>query len=239
MLTSILKSSYETGDIPAILKLAHITPIHKGGSQSEPANFRPISLSSHVIRTFERVMWRSLVNFLETNKKDGSRPTWVKIRKAKTLSTPHATRYCSKGFRGGRKSWHHLSWFYKSLWQMWSWHLINKIKRIGIGGRTGRLIFSFLTGRIQKVIVKGRKSQGPVLKSGVPQGSVLGPIRFLVYISDIGKDLTASTLVYVEYTKLKQRIKIPHTGDIKSLDRCGSYNFGKVAWFIKKKYIYI
>ena len=72
---------------------------------------------------------------------------------------------------------------------------------------TGRWIFSSLTGRIQKVIVKGRKSLGSVLKSGVPQGSVLGPILFLVYISDIAKDLTASTLVYVDDTKLRQNVQ--------------------------------
>ena len=81
--------------------------------------------------------------------------------------------------------------------------LLTKLKALGIGGKTGRGIFSFLTGRIQKVIVKGRKSQGSALKSGVPQGSVLGPILFLVYISDIAKDLTASTLVYVDDTKYK------------------------------------
>ena len=48
LLNNIFKSSYESGDIPAILKLAHVIPIHKGGSRSEPVNFRPISLTSHV-----------------------------------------------------------------------------------------------------------------------------------------------------------------------------------------------
>ena len=51
LLCNIFRSSYETGDIPAILKLATIIPIHKGGSSSEPSNFRPILLTSHIIKT--------------------------------------------------------------------------------------------------------------------------------------------------------------------------------------------
>ena len=78
MLCKLFKSSLHTGEIPRILKLAYITPIHKGGSRAEKANFRPISLTSHVMKSFERVMRRTLVNFLEFNmqidpKQHGSR----------------------------------------------------------------------------------------------------------------------------------------------------------------------
>ena len=69
LLNDIFKCSYESGDIPAILNLAHIIPIHKGKSWSEPSNFRPISLTSHNVKTFERVLRKTLVNFLEFNKK--------------------------------------------------------------------------------------------------------------------------------------------------------------------------
>ena len=65
-LNNILKSSFKTGEIPDILKLGLVSPIHKGGSTSDPANFRPVSLTSHIVKTGERLIRESLVNFLES-----------------------------------------------------------------------------------------------------------------------------------------------------------------------------
>ena len=71
----------------------------------------------------------------------------------------------------------------------------------------GRWIQSFLIQRQQRVVVNKRMSKISMLKSGVPQDSVLGPVLFLIYICDIGKDLTASTLVYVDDTKIKKTVR--------------------------------
>ena len=65
----LFRSFLETGTIPSILKEAFVIPIHKGGARSSPANFRPVSLTSHVIKTLERVIRKSLVNHLEVNNK--------------------------------------------------------------------------------------------------------------------------------------------------------------------------
>ena len=67
MLNDIMQSSLESGNIPGILKLAFVTPIHKGDSRSDPANFRPVSLTSHLIKTLERVVRKELVSYLENN----------------------------------------------------------------------------------------------------------------------------------------------------------------------------
>ena len=66
MLTNIFKLSFETGDIPDILKLGLVSPIHKGGSTSDPANFRPVALTSHIAKTGERIIREQLVAFLES-----------------------------------------------------------------------------------------------------------------------------------------------------------------------------
>jgi hypothetical protein len=66
MLTNVLRSSFETGEIPDILKLGLISPIHKGGSTSDPANFRPVALTSHIAKTGERIIREQLVAYLES-----------------------------------------------------------------------------------------------------------------------------------------------------------------------------
>ena len=85
--------------------------------------------------------------------------------------------------------------------------LLRKAKGLGITGKLGRWINSFLTGRQQVVLVNGKKSQVSDVISGVPQGTVLGPILFLIYISDISEGVKSNIKVYVDDTKVKRGIK--------------------------------
>ena len=90
-----------------------------------------------------------------------------------------------------------------------------KLKKIGITGKVGRWIAAFLLDRRQQVMVKGHKSGASCLKSGVPQGSVIGPLLFLIYIGDIDDEVLAKVLVYVYDSKVKD--KISNEGDVMKL----------------------
>ena len=68
-LADIFSSSLQSGEVPREFKMAFITPIHKGGSKTLPVNYRPVSLTSHLAKTFERVIRRYLVAYLEVNNK--------------------------------------------------------------------------------------------------------------------------------------------------------------------------
>ena len=84
--------------------------------------------------------------------------------------------------------------------------LLHKLKKMGVKGKLGRWIQNFLKGRTNEVLVDDQKSLIFFLISGIPQGSVLGPILFLIYISDIGNDLSVEPLVYVDDTKVIKKI---------------------------------
>ena len=204
LLNDILKCSYESGDIPAILKLAHIIPIHKGKSRSEPSNFRSISLTSHNVKTFERVLRKTLVNFLEFYKKMDHNQHGSRSGRSTLSQLLDQHNEVLKALEEGENLDTIYLDFSKAFDKCDHGIIFHELQSLGIKGKVGRWLFSFLTGRFLQVLVNGRKSSKSKLVSGVPQGSVLGPILFLIYISDIAEDILASTLVYVDNTKVNR-----------------------------------
>ena len=190
----IWRRSMDTGEIPLVLKTANVVPIHKGGSRGEPANYRPVALTSHLIKVFERVLRKHIVAYMEEN----------------NLFNPG-----QHGFRSGRSCLSQLIAHFDLISQLLERNqnvdvvyldfakafdkvdflvTMRKLHSMGISGKLGQWIYSFLTNREQAVIVNGITGNLSEVKSGVPQGSVLGPLLFLVLISDIDHG-TASTFI--------------------------------------------
>ena len=93
--------------------------------------------------------------------------------------------------------------------------MMHKLKTLRIGGKLGKWLFNFLTKQKQQVVISGGKSSVTNVTSGVLQGAVLGPILFLIYISDIGENINAMKKIYVDDTKVKKPIK--NATDVESL----------------------
>ena len=207
MLVNIYKSSIETGQIPDILKLAFVSPIHKGGSRADPAQYRPISLTSHVTKVLERILRRDLVNFLEMyDKMDQDQHGSRQNRSCLTQLLEHHDEVLRILEDGDNADLIYLD-FAKAFDKCDIGILLHKLKALGISGLIGRWIHHFLTNREQIVIVNGKKSKSSKVLSGVPQGTVLGPLLFLIYISDIGEKIKSTKKIYVDDTKIKLRIK--------------------------------
>ena len=190
----IWRASMQQGNIPHVCKTANIIPIHKGKSRAVPANYRPVALTSHLIKLFEKVVRKKIVAHLEKH----------------NLLNP-----TQHGFRQGRSCLSQLiSHFDKITTLLENQHAVDviyldfakafdkvdigvtmrKLHALNIRGRLGRWLADFLTGREQCVIVNGKKSGMQPVISGVPQGSVLGPLIFLVLIGDIDKEVVQAFL---------------------------------------------
>ena len=206
LLSNIMRSTMDFGCIPSILKTAYITPIHKGESRSEPANFRPVSLTSHLVKTFERLIRKQLVSYLERNKlmddnQHGSRAG----RSTLSQLLEHQDEILKELEEGNNVDAVYLD-FSKAFDKCDHGILLHKIRKLKIKGKLGRWIQNFLKDRKQAVIVDRIRSEWSKVVSGIPQGSVLGPILFLIYIADIGDSLSTKALVYVDDTKIKQKV---------------------------------
>ena len=163
------------GKFPSLLKNAIIIGIFKGGDKSEPCNYRPIALTSHLSKLMERVVRKELVDFLDTNglwdrRQHGSRSGHS------TLSQllDHQDYILSTLEEGHNLDVVYLD-FAKAYDKVDHSVLLHKIRALGIEGKLGSWIGSFLLDRTQEVKVEGSKSRKEKVISGVPQGSVLGP----------------------------------------------------------------
>ena len=206
MLCKLMKKTLETGEIPPRLKRSLIIPIHKGGSQGDPVNFRPISLTSHIMKTIERVIRRNIVIFLEAGNKLDPKQHGSRAQRSTLSQLLQHQDEILKALESGENIDCVYLDFAKAYDKVDHGILLHKLKALGISGHIGRWLMNFLTGRLQEVLVKGRKSQVFILVSGVPQGSVLGPILFLIFIGDISAGVVATILVYVDDSKVIKKV---------------------------------
>ena len=213
------RDSLDTGNIPELLKLANIVPIHKGGSKAFAKNYRPISLTSHLIKIFERVIRKHIVKYLETNNLLNQGQHGFRTgRSCLTQLKDHYDRVLHQCETGANVDVIYLD-FAKAFNKVDHNIPLSKIKNMAIGGRVGIWLYAFLKNRYHVIVTNKSMLEKSNVISGVPQGTVLGPALFLIIISDIDTDIrTIVVSSFADDTRVSKKIGSPDDTEVLQQD---------------------
>ncbi|XDV26173.1 hypothetical protein PO909_029949 [Leuciscus waleckii] len=197
-LTHIINSSLHTGTFPTAFKQARVTPLLKKPTlnTSLVENYRPISLLPFIAKTLERAVFNQLTSFLSLNNQlDVNQSGFKKGHSTETalLSVTEALRIAKAASKSSVLILLDLSAAFDTVNHQ---ILLSTLSSLGITGTSLHWFESYLTGRSFKVAWRGEVSRAHQLTTGVPQGSVLGPLLFSIYTTSLGHIIQAHGFSY-------------------------------------------
>ena len=208
-LARICAMSLEQGIFPLKWKQANIVPIHKKGDKKDPQNYRSVSLLSLFSKVMERIVYEELLRHTTpalSPTQHGFLPGRSCITNLTTylhsawcaMSDRHQTDAIYTDFSAAFQSVSHKLLLYK-LSESYS-----------IGGKIFEWLVSYLSDREQRVIVNGKTSEWAKVKSGVPEGALLAPLLFSLFINDLPTVVASSEcIMYADDVKIYRRISFP------------------------------
>ena len=202
-LTLLFKVSYNCGCIPEEWKLGHVVPILKKGNKHDVSNYRPISLTSLVMKTFERIIKDELLKHVDRFI-DGRQHGFL----AKKSCVTNMVGLCDSLALSLNDNIHTDVIYFdfaKAFDSVNHDIILCKLKyKFNVDGRLLKFIANYLRDRQQRVIIGNEMSSSKCAKSGVPQGSILGPLLFVLFINDLPDGLSSGTelSLYADATKI-------------------------------------
>ena len=193
-LLELINLIFAQGKFPTILKIAKVIPIHKKGDKSECDNDRPISLISNISKLLEKLVHDRLYSFLEKEKLLLEGQYGFRNKRSTTDTLTDITERIRDPYDKGYHACGAFLDFRKAFDTVNHEILLNKLTHYGIRGQAVDWFQLFLSHRVQYTLVSGFDSDPSLVTHGVPQGSVLGPLLFIIVINDLHKSVKHSQI---------------------------------------------
>ena len=199
-LVKLFKKCTDSGVIPKIWKTAIVSALFKNGSKKLPLNYRPVSLTCILCKVYERLIRSSIVDFLDDKI---SKHQHGFVTGKSCLTNLLETFECVIDLLDKGMPVDILYFdFSKAFDRVPHYRLLSKLENLGISGKLLKIIEDFLSDRTFQVSVEGSLSSVKEILSGIPQGSVLGPLLFLIYVNDLPDYVKSPIKLFADDLKL-------------------------------------
>lgn len=205
-LSLIFRKSFETNTLPDDWRTANVVPIYKKGTRTNRANYRPVSLTSVPCKIMESMIKEGMLKHLEVNSVVTNAQHGFMSSRSCLTNLLEALENWTKALDDGYGIDIVYLDFRKAFDSVPHQRLLAKLKGYGITGKVWEWIESFLTTRTMRVGVRNTFSKWFDVTSGVPQGSVLGPLLFLLFVNDLPQWITTNIRMFADDTKLWHKI---------------------------------
>ena len=207
-LTTIFSLSMHSKVYPADLKIGKVTPVHKGGDKDDLNNYRPITVLPTIACVFEKIIYQQLYKYMTDNNLLGEKQYGFRSLHSTAIALSKTMNHWLINIDKGNKNSVVFLDIKKAFDTVNHRILLDKLECYGIKDQELKFFESYLSNRMQCCNVNGQTSSFRAISCGVPQGSTLGPLLFIIYLNDLPlavKD--AEITLYADDTSLYKAFK--------------------------------
>ena len=208
-LSNLFNFSFSTSKVPKIWKQANVTPVFKKDDPTDCKNYRPISLLSTVGKVIEKIVHKHVFNFFKDNNVITSLQSGFVPGDSTVNQLVDIYNTFCKALDNGLEVRAIFCDISKAFDRVWHKGLLAKLKSVGITDSLLNWFQNYLRDRKQRVVLPGGLSEWENISAGVPQGSILGPLLFLVYINDIVQEINSTIRLFADDTSLYIIVESP------------------------------